>query len=185
MRLTEIVHQQLSEHLQRGDRAIDATAGNGYDTVYLAKRVGMEGHVVAIDLQYSALEATRRQLNYAGLKDRCQLLVGDHAELLAQIEGEFAAVIFNLGYLPGGDKTIRTGADSTVQALNHCKRLLQSGGLLCVTAYRGHPGGLAEADAVENWMREREQSGWSIASVEPEATKSGQPPILWLATKKS
>ncbi|MFP4069940.1 MAG: tRNA (mnm(5)s(2)U34)-methyltransferase [Verrucomicrobiota bacterium] len=182
-RLTEFAHQQLADHLRRGDAAIDATAGNGHDTLELARLVGTEGRVVAVDLQDAALGATRRQLNGRGWLDRCELHLGDHATVLAKLEGSFQAAVFNLGYLPGSDKSVRTAPTTTLAALDHCRRLLAPGGLLLVTAYRGHPGGPEEAEAVADWMQTREDEGWPVRSIEPEATGPQPPPILWIARK--
>ena len=185
MKLTEIVHARLADHLQAGDLVIDATAGNGHDTCFLAEKVGASGRVVAIDIQEAALAGTRLRLEAASLAGRVALVLGDHAQHLDGLAhtqpSSAAAVIFNLGYLPGGDKSITTAADNTRLALNSARVLLQPGGLLCVTAYRGHLGGPEEAAAVETWMHDWADVGDSVESHVPE-TKN-QPPILWLLWK--
>ena len=186
MKLTEIVHTRLADHLQAGDMVIDATAGNGHDTGFLAEKVGASGRVVAIDIQEDALAATRARLEATGLAEHVELVRGDHAQCLGDLAhtqpGSAAAVLFNLGYLPGGDKSITTAADNTRLALNSARVLLQPGGLLCVTAYRGHRGGPEEAAAVEAWMRNWADLGDSVESHVPEA--KNLPPILWLLRKQ-
>jgi precorrin-6B methylase 2 len=185
MRLTEIVHARLADHLQAGDLAIDATAGNGHDSCFLAEKVGASGRIIAIDIQEDALAATRARLESTGLVERVELVLGDHAQHLGDLAhtqpSSAAAVLFNLGYLPGGDKSITTVSHNTRRALESARALLQSGGLLCVTAYRGHKGGLEEAATVEAWMRNWADLGDSIESHVPETTN--QPPILWLLWK--
>lgn len=185
MKLTEIVHAQLTEHLQAGDLTIDATAGNGHDTRYLAEKVGTAGRVIAVDIQAAALATTRRRLEAAGLAKRVELLLGDHAQHLNHLKntlaGSAAAVLFNLGYLPRGDKSIKTTGAGTELALESAYRLLRPGGLLCVTAYRGHTGGPEEATAVEAWMQAQASMGSSVERHIPEAKT--QPPILWLLMK--
>lgn len=185
MRLTEKVHQLLREHLKVGDLTIDATAGNGHDTRFLAQQVGESGQVIAIDVQESAIASTRRQLVEAALAERAHLHQGDHAivleALIRQHSSAAAAVVFNLGYLPGSDKRIQTHADPTLRALNASAHLLRPHGLLCVTAYRAHPGGEAEAAAVEGWMHTKETAGWSIQCHVP--ASNNLPPILWVAQK--
>ncbi|NBB78866.1 MAG: methyltransferase domain-containing protein [Verrucomicrobia bacterium] len=185
MKLTEIVHAKLAESLQAGDLAIDATAGNGHDTCFLAGKVGADGRVIAIDIQEAALAATGQRLEATGFADRVELLLGDHAqELNALVQtkaGLAAAVVFNLGYLPGGDKSIKTAADQTRLALSSARDLLRSGGMLCVTAYRGHPGGPEEAAAVDAWMRSRADASDCVEHHVPET--SNRPPILWLLKK--
>lgn len=185
MRLTETVHARLKDHLCEGDLAIDATAGNGYDTVFLAEQIGSTGRVIAIDIQSIAIDSTHRKLAAAHLEDRVTLLVADHRiELESLVESQpakVAALLFNLGYLPGSDKSVQTQQTNTVKALDASILLLRQGGLLCVTAYRGHIGGLEEAQSVESWMRSREAVGDQVECFEP--TSNNTPPILWILRK--
>ena len=185
MRLTEKVHHILTNHLKEGDQAIDATAGNGYDTIFLAEQVGPSGKVIAIDIQDCAIRSTREKLESAGLIDRVRLVTDDHAlalkKLITNNRGKVAAITFNLGYLPGSDKSIQTRAESTKEALAASIQLLTTGGYLCVTAYRGHSGGAVEAETVEAFMRKSQTEGHSVDCYEPESTNS--PPVLWVLKK--
>ena len=182
MRLTEKVHHILTNHLKEGDRAIDATAGNGYDTLFLAEQVGPSGKVIAIDIQDCAIRSTREKLESAGLIDRARLVTEDHAitlrKLMVDDHENVAAITFNLGYLPGSDKSIQTRAESTEGALAASIQLLSSGGYLCVTAYRGHSGGTSEAETVETFMRNAKTEGHTVDYYEPESSNS--PPVLWV-----
>ena len=185
MRLTEKVHHILTNHLKEGDRAIDATAGNGYDTLFFAEQVGLSGQVIAIDIQVSAIQSTREILASAGLIDRVRLVTDDHAIALRKLfvsnRGKVAAITFNLGYLPGSDKSIQTRAESTEEALAASIQLLSPGGYLCVTAYRGHSGGAVEAETVEAFMRKSQTEGHAVDCYEPESSNS--PPVLWVLMK--
>jgi predicted methyltransferase len=185
MRLTEKVHHILTNHLQEGDRAIDATAGNGYDTLFLAEQVGPSGKVIAIDIQDCAIRSTREKLESAGLIDRVRLVTDDHSTVLKKLivddQENVSAITFNLGYLPGSDKSIQTRAESTEEALAASIQLLSSGGYLCVTAYRGHSGGTAEAETVETFMRKSQSEGHAVDCHQPESSNS--PPILWVLRK--
>ncbi|MGZ0656679.1 class I SAM-dependent methyltransferase [Coraliomargarita sp. W4R53] len=185
MQLTDKVHELLEQHLKAGDLAIDATAGNGHDTLYLANKVGESGKVIAIDIQEAALQSTREKLSSAKLTERVVLHCADHAvqlQALCQAHTEAAAcILFNLGYLPGSDKSIQTQASSTQQALEAAHQLLRSRGLLCVTAYRGHPGGMEEAQVVEDWMRAHEKDAHALDYYVPPAKNT--PPVLWVLQK--
>jgi ubiquinone/menaquinone biosynthesis C-methylase UbiE len=185
MRLTEKVHHILTNHLKEGDRAIDATAGNGYDTLFLAEQAGPSGKVIAIDIQDCAIQSTRERLESTGLIDRVRLVTDDHATALKKLivddHENVAAITFNLGYLPGSDKGIQTRAESTEQALAASIQLLSPGGYLCVTAYRGHSGGTAEAKTVEAFMRKSQTEGHTVDCYEPESSNS--PPVLWVLKK--
>jgi len=185
MRLTEKVHHILTNHLKEGDQAIDATAGNGYDTLFLAEQVGPSGKVIAIDIQDCAIRSTRERLESVGLIDRVRLVTEDHAITLRKLivgdHENVAAITFNLGYLPGSDKSIQTCAESTEESLAASIQLLTPGGYLCVTAYRGHSGGIAEAETVEAFMHNAKTEGNTVDYYEPESSNS--PPVLWVLKK--
>jgi predicted methyltransferase len=154
--LTARAQQRLAEVLQEGDYAVDATVGNGHDTLFLARQVGATGHVWGFDIQADAIAGAREQLLALGLQRRVTLLQRGHQELAealpAEVHGRLAAVMFNLGYLPGSDKRVTTQAGTTLAALVAARAQLRPGGLLSVLAYRGHPGGQQEADAVAAWL---------------------------------
>ncbi len=187
MRLIEHVHTYLSKHLQPGDHAIDATTGNGYDTAHMASLVGSKGLVIAIDIQKEAIDVTRKRLENLQCLRQVQLLTGDHSEVLQSLcstnTQTISAITFNLGYLPGSDKSIRTTPETTLRALEASQQLLKPNGLLLVTAYRGHKGGQDEADTVARWMQQIENSGWLINSNDPAVNGDNIPPILFVARR--
>ncbi len=144
-------HFFLEERVKPGDRVADATCGNGHDTLFLARLVGPGGKVWAFDLQEQALANTRLLLDEAGCLAQTELVAAGH-ERLAEFVGEpLKAVIFNLGYLPGGDKNFVTRPEQTLAALDRAAHLLLPGGIITVCVYTGHPGGAAEGEAVEQW----------------------------------
>ncbi|HRF51754.1 MAG TPA: class I SAM-dependent methyltransferase, partial [Trichococcus flocculiformis] len=101
-------HSLLKETVCKGDLVIDATVGNGSDTVLLATLVGPTGKVIGFDVQKQAVENTAQKLLLAGLTDQATLLHQGH-ETLGDVLADNAKIggaIFNLGYLPGSDKTI-------------------------------------------------------------------------------
>ena len=154
--LTEQAHAIIRQVIRPGDIVIDATAGNGHDTRFLADLVGELGHVFAIDIQPEALQQTAALLNEAALA-HVHLIQHDHAELKELIpeqhHGHIAVVMFNLGYLPGGNRSLATRTDSTLKAIQSALEILRPGGVLTVIAYPGHPGGADESIAVESLMR--------------------------------
>ena len=158
-RLTDLAHDVIAGHLHTGDIVIDATMGNGHDTLFLAQRVGKTGHVYAFDLQQQAIEQTRGRLERHGVADRVTLFRNSHAEMAMAlppgIAGNVAAVVFNLGYLPGGEKSVTTTAGSTLTALDASLALLRPGGLISLLVYVGHPGGMDEDEAIREWLEKR------------------------------
>jgi len=155
-RLTELAREAVREVLRPGERAIDATVGNGHDTLLLARLVGPDGRVIGFDVQRLAIDQTRARLRAAGLEARVTLLHVGHEQMAARVPpdwyGRVGVVMFNLGYLPGGDKTLITGPATTVAALDQAASLLRIGGLLSVLIYRGHQGAGGEVAAVADWL---------------------------------
>lgn len=151
--LTGRAHERIRAKLKPGDTAFDGTAGNGFDALFLAQIVGRTGRVIAWDLQPEALSRTAARLAEAGI-DWVELKLGDHGELDPAGEPKFAAAMFNLGYLPGGDPDFTTRAESSVRAVRAAALRLAPAGILSVLAYVGHTGGRSEAEAVEAALRE-------------------------------
>lgn len=144
-------HQLLQRALTQGAVALDATSGNGYDTVHLAQCVGAQGKIYALDIQAAAAHATRTRLQQYGLLDRVDVIHASHTDVAQYVPNNLQAAIFNLGYLPGSDKTITTQAQTTIIALQHTIQLLAYGGILIVVAYRGHAKGADEYAAIHQW----------------------------------
>lgn len=152
LRMTDMAHLLLAQCVKEGDTVIDATAGNGNDTVFLAQRVGDTGRVHAFDIQRQAIENTRERLDRHRLSHRVVLHHASHTEI-NQIDTSIKAVVFNLGYLPGSDKCIVTQPETTRAAISSALSLLQPGGMIVVVLYRGHEGGKKEASVVEQFVR--------------------------------
>jgi 16S rRNA C1402 N4-methylase RsmH len=152
-RPTELLHLLLKSEIAAGDFVIDATAGNGHDTAFLAKVAGETGKVLAIDVQAQAIESTAARLESEGLRDRVKLHHGCHTNLADFAGGKSpTAIIFNLGYLPGGDHGVITRTENTLQALEAASEILRPAGILAVICYPGHDGGGEEAAAVEDFI---------------------------------
>jgi len=137
----------------RGLLAADLTAGNGRDTLFLARAVGEGGHVWAFDIQEEAILRMEARLREAGLLERVTLVRADHTELARHVRGPLHAAMMNLGYLPGGDPSLVTRPPSTLRAVEETLRLLVPGGILTVVVYPGHPGGEEEAEALLAFAR--------------------------------
>lgn len=153
--ILSMAHKWIEERAGRGDTVIDATAGGGVDTLKLAELVGSSGLVYAFDIQQSALDRTRTRLEAAGSLKQVRLILQDHSTMAITVgdgcAGKVAAVMFNLGYLPGGDPSVITQPASTITALQAALSLLRPGGIISCVLYPGHAGGDVEAAAVEAW----------------------------------
>ncbi|MEG1274731.1 MAG: GNAT family N-acetyltransferase [Ruthenibacterium sp.] len=149
-----VAHQFLMQYGRRGGFAIDATAGNGHDTVFLARLVGEEGRVLALDVQPRAVEATRAAAQQAGCGARVHVVCETHAKLAEYAaRGEVDIAVFNLGYLPGGDHDLFTTPEVSVPAIRTALSLLRRGGVLTACVYAGGAQGTRERDAVLAFFR--------------------------------
>ncbi|MFZ4856557.1 MAG: tRNA (mnm(5)s(2)U34)-methyltransferase [Desulfuromonadaceae bacterium] len=169
-----LAHLLLRDFVRDGHTAVDATCGNGHDTLLLARLVGVGGHVFGFDIQPPAITETGRRLAEAELDQRTTLLLAGHESLAEHVTGSVQVVLFNLGYLPGGDRTITTLRETTVVALEQSLQLLSPGGVILVTIYPGHDGGTREQSCVENWaagLDQRVVHSWRLkqTNVSPDA----------------
>ncbi len=182
----DYVHDVLGLRLSSGDFAIDATAGNGHDTLFLARCVAPAGHVLAVDVQARAVERTRERLREAGLEQSVDVVEGSHADLgrltAPDRRGKVRAVMFNLGFLPGSDKDVITQPQTTIAALEAAADLLAPGGLLSIVVYSGHDGGAAEAAAVLAWCESRDAGRWHVVQYR-QLNRPNNPPWAIIAEK--
>ncbi len=164
--VTAEVQRFLSRRIDAGDTVIDATLGNGHDALFLARLIGDEGHLFGFDVQLAAISHTRNRLTAHQLDHRATLMMKSHADMAdyipERLHGRIRCIMFNLGYLPGGDKSLITRTASTLTALNQGCRLLSAHGCISVLAYSGHPGGTDESNAVKAWAGELSEDGFSV-----------------------
>jgi len=167
--LTAQAHTLILQHLNTGGIAIDATVGNGYDTLFLAQQVGKTGKVFGFDIQQPAIESTQARLNNEDCSNSTQLFHTSHNNMTQSIPANFHrkinVIMFNLGYLPGSDKSIITETESTLNALNQSIQLLTKSGLLTIVAYPGHSGGKSETDAINQWQAQLPSAQFSIKTI--------------------
>lgn len=145
-RITLLAHTYLDMVLKDGDTVADATTGNGHDTLYLAQKVGPQGKVYAFDIQRNALAHTANLLDEGKLSNRVTLINESHTSISKHIKVPLAAAVYNLGYLPGGDHSIVTTAQTTCESIKQALALLKPGGLITITLYPGHPEGRREKE---------------------------------------
>lgn len=133
----------------------DFTMGNGNDTLFMSRLASENGlHVYAFDIQAAALESTSAFLKKSGAEENYTLINDSHSELDKYIpeELEMACGMFNLGYLPGGDKSVTTLRGTTLEAIAKAVEKLTVGGVLTVTIYPGHHEGKIEGELIEQYL---------------------------------
>lgn len=183
--LLEYAHEIVRGHVKSGDVAVDATLGNGHDMLFLSHCVGGSGKVFGFDIQSGAIDATRQRLDDEGIDPGLYHLVCDsHSGMARYVKREVQVVMFNLGYLPGGDKRIITRSETTLQALSAAVDLLAAGGVLTVMCYPGHDGGTEEAALVADWLARMSLECGELRRYR-RAGASDSAPFLCVMTKKT
>lgn len=157
----DIAHFFWKMQIKPGDIAVDATAGNGHDSAFLAS---LGAHVIAFDIQPQALEQTKLRLQeYPAAK--CTLYNLCHSRMKEVLSPQSVQFIcFNLGYLPGGDKSITTQVATTVEAIESSLELIVPKGLISITCYPGHPEGLVEEEAIVAMCQKLDPKKWAVTS---------------------
>lgn len=173
----------VSRVVCQGDYVVDATAGNGYDTLFLAELVGETGKVYAFDIQQTAIDATRKRLTQHKVADLVELVCAGHEELQNFVQKPIRAVMFNLGYLPGFPKGPVTHFDSVKEAILQSLDLLLIGGLISLAIYPGHDAGREELRLLLEWVPTLDQKHFSVAHLKF-LNQQNFPPELLLIEKK-
>lgn len=146
-------HQFMAAHIREGAFCIDATAGKGRDTLFLCRLVGESGRVLALDIQSDAVAQTTALLTGEGMAHRAQVVQDCHSRL-----GDYAApcsadgIMFNFGWLPGGDHNTFSHADTSVAAVRAALDILKVGGVMTLCLYYGRQNGTAERDAILDFL---------------------------------
>ncbi|GGB47666.1 tRNA (mnm(5)s(2)U34)-methyltransferase [Fictibacillus barbaricus] len=151
----------LRTFCQPGDLVIDATCGNGNDTLFLSKLVGENGHVFAFDIQEQAITNSKQRLAEHKADQNVTFFHASHDQLIEQLpdhlSNNVAAAIFNLGYLPGSDKSITTTGSSTIRAIEQLLHLLKNEGVIVLVIYHGHDEGKREKELVLDFVKQLDQ----------------------------
>ena len=172
-----MAHDFLAQVITQEDIVVDATMGNGHDTLFLAK---LAKQVFAFDIQEQALEKTRQRIQEAGFTN-VELILQGH-ETVDQYVSDVKAAIFNLGYLPSADKSIITQPQTTIEALDKLCQMLVKGGRIAIMIYYGHEGGDIERDAVMDYVSQLPQQEYT-ATIYRTLNQINNPPFLVMIEK--
>ena len=150
--LLDLQKHFILTHLKEGDVAVDFTMGNGHDTEFLSKTVGESGRVYAFDVQEMALTSTRKHLEEVGCPENYTLIHDSHHNVKKYVETKIKAGMFNLGYLPGSDKTVTTMRETTLPAIEAAIDLMDRDAIILVAVYPGHAEGEAEGKMICEYL---------------------------------
>lgn len=165
-----------------GEIVIDATIGNGHDTIFLAELVGEQGHVYGFDIQSAAIEQAVKSLSASGLLERVSLFQQGHETVLevlpTDVHGKLAGAIFNLGYLPGGDKSIVTLPHTTISALHQILSIVKKAGIVVLVIYPGHDEGKKERDVLLEEVKKIDQQQFHVLQYQFINQKNNPPFVI-------
>jgi trans-aconitate methyltransferase len=161
---------------------VDATCGNGYDTLFLANHCRPDATIFAFDVQAAAISATAGRLAGAGAETAVKLIHDSHENFDRYLQSIDIA-LFNLGYLPGSDKSVVTRAATVEQTINKMLPALTPGGLIAVVVYPGHQEGACERTMLEQLLTDLPQSAYVCARFTI-LNQINNPPELFLVEKK-
>lgn len=153
----------ILRHLKEGDVAVDYTMGNGHDTEFLSKTVGEFGKVYAFDIQKAAVESTRKNLAAANCPENYTLICKSHHLVKDYVKEKVKAGMFNLGYLPGSDKSITTMRDTTLAAIDAAIELMDSDAIILIAVYPGHAEGDIEGQLVGERLSKLDRKQYTVA----------------------
>lgn len=181
--ITEWCHHFIGEHVAPGDLCIDATAGNGNDTEFLCRLTGDQGRVLAFDIQPAAIDATSERLLKHSLTHIGCPILDSHVNMnLYAAPESVACIVFNFGYLPGGDHTLATKADTSIRAMETGLSLLKKGGLMSLCVYSGGDSGFEERDAILSWLKTLDSRRYMVV-LSAYYNRPNNPPIPVLILK--
>lgn len=172
----------LKPRLATAGLVVDATAGNGKDTLFLAANTPLSAVVWAFDIQSQALTKTNELLTKHNVADKVRLIQDCHAHITRHIKQPVDAAMFNLGYLPGGDHKLSTLPSTTIQAIAQTLQLLNTEGLITIAAYPGFEQGRLELRELNQYLATVDQKKFSVACWSM-VNQTNFPPVLYLIEK--
>ena len=173
----------IRQQVQEGDFCIDATMGNGNDTLLLTQLCGETGTVLGFDIQEQALETTRKRLLDKQAPKNYKLLLESHANMAQYAKPDsVSCIVFNFGYLPGGDHSLATRGETSVCALTQALTLLKKGGMISLCIYSGGDSGFEERDQILAWLKKLDSRKYLVIKSDY-YNRPNNPPIPVLIIK--
>ena len=159
--------------------AVDMTAGNGNDSKFILENLKPET-LYAFDIQKEAMDNT---LDLLGDTQNFKFILDSHENIEKYIQDKVDLVVYNLGYLPRGDKSITTHGDSTINSLKKAMEMLNKNGKIVITVYPGHPEGLKEAGDLADFLSTLDQHRYIVMRISYD-NKINKPPFIYIIEKR-
>lgn len=173
----KLAHFFAQQKIASGDVVVDATCGNGHDTLFLAERVGKQGKVYAFDVQPQAIEKTRERLTENDCMGQVELICASHERVQEFVHEKVKVVLFNLGFLPKGNKSLTTLHETTIRAIENSLDLLETSGIILIVFYPGHEAGALEREKVSAFAKDLPQTLYNVVYCDL-INQANNPPTL-------
>ena len=176
-----LAHHLIAQYVREGDLCIDATAGRGFDTAFLCELVGETGRVLAFDIQEEAVTSTKALLEERGLK--AEVYLESHTKMDQYCKAEtVSGMMFNFGYLPGGDHSLCTHSETSIAAIACGLTLLKKKGVMSLCVYQGGDTGFEEKDAILAYLETLDTKKYTVI-VSQLHNRPNHPPLSVFITK--
>lgn len=172
--ISELSHYIINNFLHQKNVAIDATLGNGYDTKYLSNNFKK---VYSFDIQKEACE------NFIDSNNNVTVICDSHDQFNKYIHEEVDCIMYNLGFLPGGNKCITTMHETSLKSIKDGLDLLKSGGFITICIYRGHDEGKIEESCILEYLECLPKSKYGVM-IHSFLNRSKSSPLLAVIEKK-
>ncbi len=173
----KISHFFIEQKIHPGERVVDATCGNGKDTVFLSRLVGVSGKVYAFDIQERALQKTKELLAKEECVANVELICAGHQNIEKYVQPQVSLILFNLGYLPCSDRRFTTQSETTLEALKKSLTLLDEGGIILMVIYPGHEEGMKEKRDLYVYAQQLPQQQYNVFYLDL-INQTNHPPVL-------
>lgn len=177
------VKENVKKIIKEDSIVVDATIGNGYDTLFLRKQLSNEGFLYGFDIQKKAIEVTKDRLIKNACYNGVKLIHDGHENFKKYIETPVDIILYNLGYLPKGDKDITTESKKTLESVKEGMSLLKSAGVIFITVYPGHLPGALELKVLSDYFKTINQKEYAVMKVDFINYKN-KPPVVFMIERR-
>ncbi len=176
----KLSHEHFKNNIRKGDICVDATMGRGRDTLILSTLTGDMGKVFAFDIQKDAINSTSLLLSENN-RNNVTLILDSHHNLKNYVKSA-KCVVFNLGFLPGGDHSIYSHPNTSIKAIEAALDIIDIDGFVSICSYYGGDTGFEEKDALLSFLENLDQKKYTVM-LQSFHNRKGCPPLFIVIEK--
>ena len=139
--------------------------------------------VYSFDIQDEAIKSTASLLEENNIEN-VVLIKDSHENVKEYVKEAPSVIVFNFGFLPGGDKALTTKKESSLKALETSLEILAVNGVLCATMYPGHEEGKKEQELILAWAKTLSSREYHVVFANMLNQSDRAPQVLWITKKR-